>query len=189
MWVRPQRTGTHQCRGTTRTGRSILLTVATICRGLLSSRTPLDRTRSWLVDSLQPSSLRQLGIAANTVYDHQPRAASERQVRALLGNLGNGRRGRDAGACAAWGAGRLTPPGAGPVCCADVANPEHLKILKRGVAAWHEWRAARPDLAPDLIGANLTKAQLRGTSFSGANLTGAACVNTRPLGRSRRPNC
>ena len=27
LWVRPPRTGTHQCRGTTRTGRGILLTV------------------------------------------------------------------------------------------------------------------------------------------------------------------
>ena len=33
MWVRPPRTGTHQCRGTTRTGRGILLTVKLLDEG------------------------------------------------------------------------------------------------------------------------------------------------------------
>jgi hypothetical protein len=33
-----------------------------------------------------------------------------------------------------------------------VANPEHVKILKRGVAEWNEWRRANPTIRPDLDG-------------------------------------
>jgi TIR domain/Pentapeptide repeats (8 copies) len=69
-----------------------------------------------------------------------------------------------------------------------MANEEHLKILKQGVEAWNGWRAANPDVVPDLrsaqlsgaelIGANLreailSQAQLRGAELRRANLSGA----------------
>ena len=69
-----------------------------------------------------------------------------------------------------------------------MADDTHLSVLKQGVAAWNEWRAAhadtRPDLSnvslrgldltkADLTGADLRKTDLRGTIFSGATLMGA----------------
>jgi hypothetical protein len=33
-----------------------------------------------------------------------------------------------------------------------MANPEHLKILKKGVEAWNKWRKENPDIQPDLTG-------------------------------------
>jgi len=30
-----------------------------------------------------------------------------------------------------------------------MVNPEHLAILKEGVAVWNLWRAENPDLRPD----------------------------------------
>ena len=69
-----------------------------------------------------------------------------------------------------------------------MADDTHLAVLKQGVAAWNEWRAAhaaeRPDFSSaslrglalakvDLAGANLRKADLRGTTLSGAVLIAA----------------
>lgn len=79
-----------------------------------------------------------------------------------------------------------------------MANAEHVAKLQRGDKAWADWRAANPEVAPDLreaqlagvdlgnsdlIGANLSKSNLRraklancnlaGTSLAGADLTGA----------------
>jgi len=66
-----------------------------------------------------------------------------------------------------------------------MANPEHLKIIKKGVEAWTEWREqnlqAKADLSKanffgdevrvvDLRGANLRQANLRDAAFHGANL-------------------
>jgi hypothetical protein len=31
-----------------------------------------------------------------------------------------------------------------------MANEEHLARLKHGVDAWNQWRAANPDIVPDL---------------------------------------
>jgi hypothetical protein len=31
-----------------------------------------------------------------------------------------------------------------------MANKEHLAILRQGVAAWNAWRAANPNVRPDL---------------------------------------
>jgi len=31
-----------------------------------------------------------------------------------------------------------------------MANPEHLKILKRGVEVWNKWREDNPKIVPDL---------------------------------------
>ena len=69
-----------------------------------------------------------------------------------------------------------------------MADETHLAVLKQGVAAWNEWRAAhataRPDFSSaslrgldlakvDLARANLRKADLRGTTLSGAILIAA----------------
>jgi hypothetical protein len=59
-----------------------------------------------------------------------------------------------------------------------MANKGHLKKLKQGVKAWNEWRAAKPDLAPDLREAdldlaNLTEAHLREANLGAAYLTAA----------------
>jgi hypothetical protein len=63
-----------------------------------------------------------------------------------------------------------------------MANPEHLKILKRGVRFWNEWRntaaSAQPDLSQanlafqDLTGADLSKTNLQEATLWGANLSG-----------------
>jgi uncharacterized protein YjbI with pentapeptide repeats len=57
-----------------------------------------------------------------------------------------------------------------------VANEEHLKILRQGVAAWNEWRDKNPKSRPDLSEANLHEVDLRGaflddTDLHHANLT------------------
>jgi len=69
-----------------------------------------------------------------------------------------------------------------------MADDTHLAVLKQGVDAWNEWRAAhadkRPDLSnaslrgldlakADLPGADLRKTDLRGAILSGAVLIGA----------------
>jgi uncharacterized protein YjbI with pentapeptide repeats len=46
-----------------------------------------------------------------------------------------------------------------------MANPEHLAILKRGVEVWNKWRNERPDVAPDLTNADLSKLSLAGAHF------------------------
>ena len=37
----------------------------------------------------------------------------------------------------------------------DMANKEHLRILKQGVDAWNKWRHWNQEVEPDLSGANL----------------------------------
>jgi hypothetical protein len=64
-----------------------------------------------------------------------------------------------------------------------MANDEHVAQLKKGVAAWNEWRdenpKTRPDLSEadfreaDLVGANLSRAGLSHANLIGANLIGA----------------
>jgi hypothetical protein len=69
-----------------------------------------------------------------------------------------------------------------------MVDDTHLAVLKQGVAAWTEWRAAhaaaRPDFSSaslrgldlakvDFAEANLRKADLRGTTLSGAVLIAA----------------
>jgi hypothetical protein len=48
-----------------------------------------------------------------------------------------------------------------------MANPEHVKILKRGVDAWKKWRNENPKMTPNLVGANLREAQLRRAQLHG----------------------
>lgn len=57
-----------------------------------------------------------------------------------------------------------------------MANKEHLKILRRGVEAWNQWRKENPDQIPDLIGADLSGADLIGAKLSGAKLNGAYLI-------------
>ncbi|MCP5111662.1 MAG: pentapeptide repeat-containing protein [bacterium] len=64
-----------------------------------------------------------------------------------------------------------------------MANPEHLRILQRGIKVWNLWRQENPDTKPDLSQvdrtraylsrANLSNTDLRGAIFLGANLKGA----------------
>ena len=54
-----------------------------------------------------------------------------------------------------------------------MANEKHLAILKKGVAAWNEWRGQHTDVRPDLSEANLSGAGLSDVDLSGAELGGA----------------
>jgi uncharacterized protein YjbI with pentapeptide repeats len=54
-----------------------------------------------------------------------------------------------------------------------MANDEHVAILKKGVAAWNEWRRENPDIRPDLSEADLSEADLSEADLVGANLSGA----------------
>jgi uncharacterized protein YjbI with pentapeptide repeats len=51
-----------------------------------------------------------------------------------------------------------------------MADEEHLKILRQGVAAWNEWRKTSRKLRPDLSEADLHEAHLSEADLSGANL-------------------
>ena len=51
-----------------------------------------------------------------------------------------------------------------------MANEEHVKIVKQGAEAIQEWRGANPDLRLDLSDANLRNADLIGANLSCANL-------------------
>ena len=52
-----------------------------------------------------------------------------------------------------------------------MANDEHVAMLRQGVAAWNKWRDEnRNVLHPDLNGAILVEANLRGANLSGADL-------------------
>jgi hypothetical protein len=47
-----------------------------------------------------------------------------------------------------------------------MADTAHLKILKRGVKEWNQWRVAHPDIKPYFVGANLTEAELTEADLS-----------------------
>ncbi|MBZ5525949.1 MAG: toll/interleukin-1 receptor domain-containing protein [Acidobacteriia bacterium] len=49
-------------------------------------------------------------------------------------------------------------------------DPKQLKILKKGVEAWNQWRERNPGLQPNLLGADLSGKDLRGANFRGAIL-------------------
>jgi uncharacterized protein YjbI with pentapeptide repeats len=54
-----------------------------------------------------------------------------------------------------------------------MAEPEHVEILRRGVAAWNEWRDDESDVRPDLSGAHIRILELSGVDLSGADMHGA----------------
>ena len=51
-----------------------------------------------------------------------------------------------------------------------MANPEQIKILRKGVAGWNKWRAENQDAVIDLSGANLRTSNLVEANFEDANL-------------------
>jgi TIR domain-containing protein/pentapeptide repeat protein len=68
-------------------------------------------------------------------------------------------------------------------CYADgVANPDHLSVLLQGVEQWNTWRRAHPRVIPDLICANLLKADLAGDTSHGANLYRANLRGAKLIG-------
>jgi TIR domain/Pentapeptide repeats (8 copies) len=64
-----------------------------------------------------------------------------------------------------------------------MANGEHLQILKQGASIWNMWRRNKPDVLPDLTGADLVSANLHGADLSGADL-GRADLRRVDFGRA-----
>ncbi|HBR52432.1 MAG TPA: pentapeptide repeat-containing protein [Nitrospira sp.] len=61
-----------------------------------------------------------------------------------------------------------------------MADPNHVEILKQGIAVWNQWRADNPHIKPDLSNASLSQVVLSffdhhqpGIDFQGVNLRGA----------------
>lgn len=54
-----------------------------------------------------------------------------------------------------------------------MAKPEHLEILEQGVAIWNRWRKERPQLRPDLRGADLSELDLDSLDLRCAGLCSA----------------
>lgn len=54
-----------------------------------------------------------------------------------------------------------------------MANPDHLKILARGIDAWNAWRMEEPSVEPELSGVVLADADLPYVDFSGTALFNA----------------
>src|SRR6266702_1333109 len=59
-----------------------------------------------------------------------------------------------------------------------MADQQQLDLLRKGVKNWNAWRTQRPDMHPDLGGADLTNANLSGADLSGANLIKTDLVKT-----------
>ena len=59
-----------------------------------------------------------------------------------------------------------------------MANPEHLKILSRGVDEWNRWRAENPGVEPDLREVHLNAEILVGINFSNTFLLEATIINS-----------
>jgi hypothetical protein len=71
------------------------------------------------------------------------------------------------------------------------ADPEHLQLLKKGVATWNRWRSQNPDVKPllafaDLSGMSLCGYNFDGADLRGANLSGADCWLARFLNADLR---
>ena len=54
-----------------------------------------------------------------------------------------------------------------------MADTEHLKILKEGVATWNIWRQEHPEICPDLHEASLMSLDLRNANLAAVDLSGA----------------
>ena len=63
-----------------------------------------------------------------------------------------------------------------------MANPEHLRILKKGVKAWNQWRKVNPSMTPDLSVGDLNDMDLSGVDFSNANLSRANLIGAGLIG-------
>jgi len=72
-----------------------------------------------------------------------------------------------------------------------MADKEHLKILKKGVKNWNEWRRTAMGVRPDLSGvdlsgmdlpyANFMVTDLSGSNLSGSNLKQAYMTHAKPV--------
>ncbi|MGZ4865502.1 MAG: hypothetical protein ACXV39_12880 [Halobacteriota archaeon] len=49
-----------------------------------------------------------------------------------------------------------------------MANQSHVQMLLQGVSVWNQWRAAYPEIMPDLSGAYLTGADVTEADTTGA---------------------
>ena len=58
-----------------------------------------------------------------------------------------------------------------------MASEEHLATLRRGIQAWNDWRAANPSITP-----NLSRVDLHGSDFGGANLEATNFTRARLAG-------
>lgn len=61
----------------------------------------------------------------------------------------------------------------------EVANQEHVKILRQGVALWNQWREENPRVYPDLTEADFQGSDLSEANFSKTNLYCANLSNAR----------
>jgi hypothetical protein len=79
---------------------------------------------------------------------------------------------------------------------ADMANEEHLEMLRLRVDAWNAWRESNPKVRPgfsmadlfraDLGGAHLREANLEVANLDGADLSGAILDQKAHLRRTAR---
>jgi hypothetical protein len=79
---------------------------------------------------------------------------------------------------------------------ADMANEEHLEMLRLRVDAWNAWRESNPKVRPgfsmadlfraDLGGAHLREANLEVANLDGADLSGAILAQKAHLRRTAR---
>ena len=60
-----------------------------------------------------------------------------------------------------------------------MANPEQLKIIRKGTDTWNKWRQQNPDIKINLSGADLSKADLSGAILSNIKLSGADLSNIK----------
>jgi uncharacterized protein YjbI with pentapeptide repeats len=67
-----------------------------------------------------------------------------------------------------------------------MANPEHVRLLKSGVAAWNRWRLEEPDIWPDLITAPLRSLSLDGVNLENTNLHRADLESSSLVGAKLR---
>jgi len=51
-----------------------------------------------------------------------------------------------------------------------MTSQEHLDLLRQGVETWNQWRHEHEDIQPNLSGADLREANLRGADLSGTHL-------------------
>lgn len=71
-----------------------------------------------------------------------------------------------------------------------MADSEHLKILRAGRKAWHEWRAGQPSHAPNLDGLQARNGDFSWINFENASLQRADLMRSK-LGKAvlRKSNC
>jgi hypothetical protein len=61
-----------------------------------------------------------------------------------------------------------------------MANREHIRKLKEGVAAWNKWREQKPQLIPDFSDADLAGIKLKQVPVVANKVTPCAFAIWRP---------